>query len=282
MSAIVHRMRVAELRAELDNRGLLTTGKKSILVQRLLDDMEQENLGPTQPSANDSAEPTVDTCEVFADPPGTLDPTGIRELIRAEVRSAITDEVGASLLSQPSTAPAPPAASSDIGVSAACSTPPHAGNLHVPKSAQDRILRGEFVDFDQLLPEILGAVDSNKSFELRSSSSRGALEVVEVNTTCPVHRRVHDIATWLEAWSLYMHVVISNAPHHTAELLSYQCMILAANRQYFAEAWLMYDQQFRRFVASQPGKRFDTIDINTWQLCITGKARHRCRYLPKL
>ena len=91
-----------------------------------------------------------------------------------------------------------------------------------------------------------------------------------------MRRRVHDIGTWLEAWTMYMHATFTIAPHHVSELLSYQAMILAANRQYYLDAWLSYDQQLRMLIVSQPGRRFDSIDINTWQLCVTSKARPRC------
>ena len=201
----------------------------------------------------------------------------IRALIREEVRAAITDGIGACLLQPaptPTSAELTPSLQLQLDDPAQNSLPP---NLHVPRAVQERISRGEFIDFDQLLPEVLGAHDpsARKSLEFRSNAG-GALELVEVGASHPVRRRVHDIGTWLEAWTMYMHAICTIAPHRMSELLSYQAMILAANRQFYSEAWLSYDQQFRMLIAFQPGRRFDSIAINTWQLCVTSKARPRC------
>ena len=279
-------MRVADLQAELESRGLETAGVKSVLVKRLTEEVEREDLGL---SAASQAPPSVSAVSGLADevsvttaaanpqPDTNGEVSQNCALIREEVRAAITDGIGACLLQPaptPTSAELTPSLQLQLDDPAQNSLPP---NLHVPRAVQERVSRGEFIDFDQFLPEVLGAHDpsARKPLEFRSNAG-GALELVEVGASRPVLRRVHDIGTWLEAWTMYMHAICTIAPHRMSELLSYQAMILAANRQYYSDAWLSYDQQFRMQIASQPGRRFDSIDINTWQLCVTGKARPRC------
>ena len=190
-------------------------------------------------------------------PDANGDVSQIRALIREEVRAAITDGIGACLLQPaptPTSAELTPSLQLQLDDPAQNSLPP---NLHVPRAVQERISRGEFIDFGQLLPEVLGAHDpsARKTLEFRSNAG-GALELDEVGTSRSVRRQVHYIGTWLEAWTIYMHVICTIAPHRMSELLSYQAMVLAANRQYYSHAWLSYDQQFGMLIASQPGRRF--------------------------
>ena len=45
-----NRMRVADLRAELESRGLETVGVKSVWVKRLTEEVEREDLAPSAAS----------------------------------------------------------------------------------------------------------------------------------------------------------------------------------------------------------------------------------------
>ena len=106
-------MRVADLRAELESRGLETVIVKSVLVKRLTGDVERKELAP---SAASRAPPSVSAVSGLADevsvttaaanpqPDANGDVSQIRALIREEVRAAITDGTGVCLL-QPAPTP---------------------------------------------------------------------------------------------------------------------------------------------------------------------------------
>ena len=241
-STQVKRMKVADLRAELEGRGLDSEGNKSALVNRLVADLEREDLAPTAPHEELAPAPAITpagpTQPEASSPSGSsVNAEAIRVIVQQEVQaavqSAVSDAVGTALLQlHPTTSNSVTSASNADAQLPSMPTSAPPANTRVPKATADRILRGEYVDFDSLLPEVLASgFQSQKSFELRAGSSGSALEVVEVPATRAPRRRVHDIGTWLEAWSLYMHVVCSDAPHRWSEFISYQCTILAANRQ---------------------------------------------------
>ena len=116
--------------------------------------------------------------------------------------------------------------------------------LSVPAAAlQDRIVRGEFIEFSCLLPNVLGA-PKRESIQLQLNSSR-TVELGEPEVGGPSPKsRINDLVSWLEAWSRYMFVVVSHAPARFPELMAYKSTILSANSKYFSEAWLAYDREF--------------------------------------
>ena len=92
----------------------------------------------------------------------------------------------------------------------------------------------------------------------------------------PTRRRVHDMASWLEAFTLYSRVLVDASPDRAGQLLAYQARILEANNNYYTDAWLAYDLRFRQALAAQPHEHsWTTIDVNLCQVCLTVVAvRH--------
>ena len=89
-------------------------------------------------------------------------------------------------------------------------------------------------------------------------------------------RHVHDLATWVEAFIVLVQVRVDVASHRTAELLSYQGLIVEANRRFMPEGWLDYDRQFRIKAAADPSLKWDVIEPSLWQLATTGRTRSAC------
>ena len=93
----------------------------------------------------------------------------------------------------------------------------------------------------------------------------------------PTRRRVHDMASWLEAFILYARVLVDASPDRAGQLLAYQARILEANNSYDTDAWLAYDLRFRHTLAAQPHQHsWTTIDVNLWQACFTSRDREAC------
>ena len=63
-------------------------------------------------------------------------------------------------------------------------------------------------------------------------------------------RRIEDISTWLEAFSVYCLVLVSYFPHRWKDLLQYQLLILRMFRQFSSPVWLSYDRAFRENAAA--------------------------------
>ena len=281
------RMNVSDLRAELEGRGLNSSGTKPQILARLLLSIQDTSSSaarePRSPSATPSSrqeheqEQEQDLESAAAASPTPQIPVrssndDLRQFVRQEVHSAVTVALSEAIAPMLATITAPGSAGTQPSAESS-----NAGNLSVPQTIREKILKGDFVDFTQLLPDTIAtSYSAPRQLQLQFSSGGQSLEVVEGGAAQPVRRRVHDLPTWLEAWTLFMNVVCSANPSRLQEMLSYQGTIVAANRQYYPEAWLSYDTQFRSAISAQPGKRFDVIDINLWQMSVTSRSRPTC------
>ena len=167
-----------------------------------------------------------------------------------------------------------------LGVNPLClSTPsqlPPSSLPVVPSRKRDRIVRGEFVDLNNLLPERL-MLEPDDCFELSVGARRSVSIRPRSTSSQPTRHREHDMASWLEAFILYPSVLMDASPDRAGQLLAYQARILEANNNYDTDAWLAYDLRFRHALATQPHQHsWTTIDVNLWQACSTSRGREAC------
>lgn len=169
--------------------------------------------------------------------------------------------------------PAPPTATL-FQQPPAASTASHSHLMTVARPLQEKIARGEFIDLSLLLQ---GSVTEPPTLQLQLDSNH-QVQVVNKSTLGPEHvkRHVHDLSTWLEAFTKFINIASQIAPHRLSELLTYQATIITANNQFYPEAWLAYDLNFRSNAAADPTRRWDVVDTNLWQMSFTGKARPSC------
>jgi len=265
-------MRLNELREELEKRGLDSAGTKSVLLERISKSVEErEDYGDTETEAQ-SRSPAATGTAISSELSSELS-----AIIREEVSTAVAEALSSPLFSNQQQVNSgdgnPPRQLVDLTKPHGSELPPwetdnssslqwtrapaeHSAVPPVPKQLQDKILRGAFIDLNLLLPDgtYFAGAESPASFELSASDSN-LLRLVPQGNTRPVKRRVHDLGTWIEAWTSYMQVICAYAPDRMSELLGYQAIIATANKQYLPDAWLSYDQQFRLSVSNQVGKR---------------------------
>ena len=165
----------------------------------------------------------------------------------------------------------PPVNSSSVH---ALGLPPAARpSLSVPDKLRGRLLRGEFIDFDDLPPDQLGVEPDVVQLAVGANLS---VQLVQKPTQAQ-RRHVHDVASWLEAFTVCTRVIVAAAPGRANNLLTYQATILDAKNSYHVDARLSYDRRFRRAIASQPlSYDWAIIDSNLWQSSFTSRGRPPC------
>ena len=147
------------------------------------------------------------------------------------------------------------------------------GTLPVPPRLRDRIVRGEFVQFDDLLLESMSKT-ADDSLNLAVIGD-GHLRIQRSSTE--IKGRVCNLGTWLEAWTVFCRFLVDVAPELAPDVLQYQSIITEASAKYSEDAWLTYDRRFRMALAAQPHRfEWGVIDPNLWQSCMTGKALPSC------
>ena len=121
----------------------------------------------------------------------------------------------------------------------------------VPVTLQQCILKGEYIDFSTLLPEVMFSV-ATSTHSPNASRSTGHPP------------RITSFSTWLDAWNIYIATVVANNPGRASELLGYQRLIHFASKQFNTASWLKYDAQFRTLAASNPQLRWDSRHSDLW------------------
>ena len=180
------------------------------------------------------------------------------------------------------------------------------GFLPVPSKTVTNIISGQYIDLATLLA---------KPSDMRSPSPLIYIDgQVVVSQASKPARRLTDIAQWLQAFAIYMLIMVIYLPSRAADLIRYQLLILRMYTHFGGLAWYNYDEAFRRDAAArhvvdwsgmhvelynfhtsastrvpQPslaplsresiGASFGTTICRSWNLGCCVAARAVCRYL---
>ena len=134
----------------------------------------------------------------------------------------------------------------------------------VPTSVQQRIIRGEFIDFNTLLPEVMF---STANVTPSSGTTRSTSQTPRINS----------FSSWLDAWNIYIAIVVAHNPSRALELLGYQRLIHSASKHFNTSAWLNYDVQFRTLAAANPQLQWNLRHSELW---LDNMASHTSSSLP--
>ena len=256
----MERLSVVELRSRLESKNLATTGRRPALLKRLREAEEEDEpvtlrsvraLISEAVSSAVSAMAATESTARPADPPLlSADPVTINNghgngapVLPCQI-SAGPDTSVTSSATAGGQLPLSGPTSSSSGTS---------GMPIVPLRLRDRITRGEYIDLDELLPECIG---SDSDFVLHLSVGAGqSVQLVQkaAHKRAPVVKRhIHDIATWVEAFTTYTRILVDAASVKAGDILAYQATIIEANSTYMTNGWLTYDRRFRLALASMP------------------------------
>ena len=104
----------------------------------------------------------------------------------------------------------------------------------IPVQLRQQILQGEYVDFAMLLH--------------RAKFSE--VSEVPVSSYRPTAiKRITSFDTWMQAWNLYLAVILEHNPSRAVQLFGYQRLICSAHTLLALESWLQYDYKFRTLAA---------------------------------
>ena len=113
----------------------------------------------------------------------------------------------------------------------------------VPAKLVSQIVAGKFVELHELLPSNI--VQTEPEPQLLFDG-----RLVLTSSPKRPKRRIEDISSWLEAFSIYCLVLVSYFPNCWKDLLQYQLLILRTSRQFAGRVWLSYDRAFRENAAA--------------------------------
>ena len=123
-------------------------------------------------------------------------------------------------------------------------------SVPISRSLREKIVRGEFIDF----PELLG--------ELTVVGTAGAHSRAQKCRVAPIA----SLPSWLQAWGTFAEVLSGVSPPH---LWRYQSFIVRSSQRFKEHAWLQYDLFFRRKMALDPSLSWSAIDTELVASCLS-------------
>ena len=85
-------------------------------------------------------------------------------------------------------------------------------------------------------------------------------------------RRIEDITSWLEAFSIYCLILASHFPHRWKDLMNCQLLILRTHRQFTGRVWFAYDRAFREHAAATNLTDWSSINVQLFNFHAAGAA----------
>ena len=142
-------------------------------------------------------------------------------------------------------------------------------------SLEEKILRGEYVDFALLLSDSLTHPQApTLQFRLEDSSpgSTGT-PITMVHKKKPVIDSFHK---WVDAFTTFMLVVVNAYPGRAAELIKYLQIISRAEAKFKGLTWRHYNEQFCRRTAHNLSLNGGLVDLELWTVTFSGQAKPHC------
>eukprot|EP00117_Sycon_ciliatum_P018880 scpid14210/ scgid17295/ len=147
---------------------------------------------------------------------------------------------------------------------------------HVAPEAIDKIKRIEYVDIACLLPPKPGpaAEPTPKRFRVDDD---GALAVCAAPK-----RKIENLATWIEAWSIFSLIAIGE--HHLCAeaLMIHQLRIIQAAGKYRFAAVVEFDTRARQALSKDLSRSLADLDTELYTTCFTGQALPFCNNCKRL
>ena len=109
----------------------------------------------------------------------------------------------------------------------------------IPPELVSQIVLDKFVELSELLSSNIVQTQSDSHPQLFFDG-----QLVLTSTPKELKRRIEDIGSWLEAFSVYCLVLTSQFPQ------LYQLLILWTYRQFTGPVWLAHDEAFREHAAA--------------------------------
>ena len=125
----------------------------------------------------------------------------------------------------------------------------------VPQKLVKRIRSGEYVEMEELLPEMCTRDDAEPEAKRHCS------------------RRSPDIFTWLQCFGVYTSIRGAQFPELITELMAYMGTIIRVNREYTGSEWAKYDMLFHKHAALRRETRWSVINPTIYARCFTAATR---------
>jgi len=133
-----------------------------------------------------------------------------------------------------------------------------------------QILAGKFIDLGDLLSANITEKEPESQVYFGSH--------LVVTPSAKKHRRkIDDIVSWSEAFSIFTLILTSYFPHRWKDLTCYKLLILQTQRHFSGRVWRAYDLAFRQHAAATK-----LVDWSSMNLSFSTSTRPGLLFVPVL
>ena len=133
----------------------------------------------------------------------------------------------------------------------------------VPFNIVSQITAGKFVNLEDLLAENITMPEQEALFWFNG-------QLVLSHMPKKRKRPMTDIASWMEAFSIFYLILCPSFPHRWRDLTSYKLSILQTYRQFSGFCWLDYDRTFREHAAAEKVTNWSKIHVQLFNYHTAG------------
>ena len=277
----------AELSSHLQARSLSTSGNKAQKAQRLHDHIHADDTEPEVPLPDFHAS-LLEKVKIALDKHTKMIEDKLARWTSDRHQSApAAPQPEEDNISEPSmieqahaATPTGPETRSPSTTSSSQSLPP------VPSKLSTRILKGEYIDFKELLPENIFA---SPDMIQRSQPPVGTLELTpESSSSKPSwtletpknqsKRAVDTFPAWMQTWNTYVAIAVNTFKDRAIPMLSYQRVITNAAAKFPMSKWYEYDKCFRLKLSNDQSMTWDQVHTGLWLESFTGSSSTSSQY----
>ena len=141
------------------------------------------------------------------------------------------------------------------------------GYAPIPAKTVHAIVTGKYINLGDLLPDNSWATDDFNEPQLLLDG-----RLVLTGSARKPRKEIHDILSWVEAFTVYSVILTSHFSHRWRDLASYKLLILRTYRQFSGSAWCEYDKAFRQHAAASKLSDWSGINVQLFNFHTAGSG----------
>ena len=141
---------------------------------------------------------------------------------------------------------------------------------HVDESMQNKIIRGEYIDFGKLIPRDKIVMEEDKRMELIMKNGRAFWTPAgsgEITSITNFHK-------WEKAFRIYSNIYTRAHPARASELIQYNHVINSIASTYVWDNVYSYDKEFRMHLSRHPSRSWAIILQQAWTMRLRDRIKN--------
>ena len=140
---------------------------------------------------------------------------------------------------------------------------------HLDQAIQDKIKKGEYVDFARLLPRDRVVQDDHRMELINKGGQTYFVPVIDRDSAGVIN----SFTKWEQAFRVYSNLYLRFNPSRATELIQYNHIIFTAASAYLWDNVYTYDKEFRTHMGNFPHQNWGIILQQAWTMYLKDRLR---------